>query len=97
MNNAMASVVVMLVMGIVGYLLQKHHYPIAPVILCMLLGPMFEKSLLSSLLKSDGNLLAFVERPISALLAVLFLIVVIMQAKSIIQMFKTAGDEPGNE
>ncbi|KFX19746.1 tripartite tricarboxylate transporter permease [Pectobacterium betavasculorum] len=91
MNNSMASVVVMLVMGIVGYFLQKHHYPIAPVILGMVLGPMLEKSLLSSLLKSDGDLMAFIERPISAFLAVLFLLVVIMQAKSIIQVFRHSG------
>ncbi|KAA8996404.1 tripartite tricarboxylate transporter permease [Affinibrenneria salicis] len=88
MNNSMASVVVMLVMGIIGYYLQKYQYPIAPVILGMVLGPMFEKSLLSSLIKSDGNWLAFVERPISAFLALLFLVVVVMQAKSIIQTFR---------
>ncbi|EHD19803.1 MULTISPECIES: tripartite tricarboxylate transporter permease [Brenneria] len=88
MNNSMASVVVMLVMGVIGYYLQKYHYPIAPVILGMVLGPMFEKSLLSSLIKSDGDWTAFVERPISAFLAALFLLVVIMQGKSIIQTFK---------
>ncbi|RLM25171.1 C4-dicarboxylate ABC transporter permease [Brenneria alni] len=88
MNNSMASVIVMLVMGIIGYYLQKHNYPIAPIILGMVLGPMFEKSLLASLIKSDGNWIAFVERPISAFLAILFLIVVIMQGKSIIQTFK---------
>ncbi len=93
MNNSMASVVVMLIMGIVGYFLQKHHYPIAPVILGMVLGPMFEKSLLSSLLKSDGDLMAFIERPISAFLAVLFLLVIVMQAKSIIQVFRNTDSK----
>ncbi|MCL6330793.1 C4-dicarboxylate ABC transporter permease [Pectobacterium carotovorum subsp. carotovorum] len=93
MNNSMASVVVMLIMGIVGYFLQKHNYPIAPVILGMVLGPMFEKSLLSSLLKSDGDLMAFIERPISAFLAVLFLLVIVMQAKSIIQVFRNTDSK----
>lgn len=89
MNNSMASIVVMLIMGVIGYYLQKYNYPIAPIILGMVLGPMLEKSLLASLLKSDGNLIAFVDRPISAILAVCFLLVIVLQIKSIVQSLKS--------
>ncbi|WJV54070.1 tripartite tricarboxylate transporter permease [Prodigiosinella aquatilis] len=87
-NNSMASIVVMLVMGIIGYLLQRDGYPIAPIILGMILGPLLEKNLLSSLLKSDGNLLAFVERPVAGVLAFLFLIVVVLQVMALIRSFR---------
>lgn len=94
MNNSMASVIVMLVMGVAGYFLQKHHYPIAPVILGMVLGPLFEKNLLASLTKADGQWLAFVERPISACLAGLFLMVVVMQLRNIARDLRAAGRSP---
>lgn len=94
MNNSMASVIVMLVMGVAGYFLQKHHYPIAPVILGMVLGPLFEKNLLASLTKADGQWLAFVERPISACLAGLFLMVVVMQLRNIARDLRAAGQSP---
>lgn len=71
-DNSGASVVVMLVMGVLGYWLQRKEYPVSPIILGMILGPMLEKNLLSSMIKSNGEWLAFVERPVSMALAVCF-------------------------
>ena len=86
-NNSSEAIIVMLIMGIVGYLLQKNSYPISPIILGMILGPMLERNLLASLTKSDGNLVAFVERPVSAVLACCFLLVIILQVRGIIKNF----------
>ncbi|MDU8924806.1 tripartite tricarboxylate transporter permease [Pasteurellaceae bacterium LIM206] len=90
-NNSPEAIVVMLIMGILGYILQKNYYPISPIILGMILGPMLERNLLASLAKSDGNLLVFVERPISAVLAIFFLLVVILQIRGIIKNFKQSN------
>lgn len=87
-NNSLSSIVVMLGMGVVGYILQRGQYPISPIILGMILGPMLEKNLLSSMIKSDGNLLAFVERPVSMVLASFFVLVVLLQVRSIMKSFK---------
>lgn len=87
-NNSVSAIIVMLVMGVLGYLLQKNHYPISPIILGMILGPMLERNLLASLTKSDGDLIAFVERPVSAVLACFFLLVVVLQVWGIIKNFK---------
>jgi TctA family transporter len=84
-NNSLSSIIVMLGMGVLGYFLQRSQYPISPIILGMILGPMLEKNLLSSLIKSNGHLLAFVERPVSAGLGICFLIVILMQIINIIQ------------
>lgn len=84
-NNSLSSIVVMLCMGVVGYLLQRNNYPISPIILGMILGPMLEKNLLSSMIKSDGNLLEFVERPVSMVLASCFFLVVFLQLRSILK------------
>ncbi|HFI3526750.1 TPA: tripartite tricarboxylate transporter permease [Escherichia coli] len=43
-DNSGASVVVMLVMGVLGYWLQRKEYPVSPIILGMILGPMLEKT-----------------------------------------------------
>ncbi len=86
-NNSLESIVVMLIMGIIGYILQKNGYPISPIILGMILGPMLERNLLASLTKSDGNLIAFVERPVSAVLACFFLLVMALQVRGIIKNF----------
>ncbi|EMH1103591.1 tripartite tricarboxylate transporter permease [Proteus mirabilis] len=85
-TNTMSSIVVMMVMGVIGYFLQQRNFPISPIILGMILGPMLEKNLLSSLMKSDGELINFVNRPISIVLASVFLLIVAMQIRS---AFKT--------
>ncbi len=58
-TNTMSSIVVMMVMGVIGYFFNSVTFPISPIILGMILGPMLE-NLLSSLMKSDGELINFV-------------------------------------
>jgi TctA family transporter len=60
----------MLVAGIVAYLLEANGFPITPLILGVVLGGMLEENLVSSLIKSDGSVLAFFSRPIAATLGV---------------------------
>jgi TctA family transporter len=75
-NNSAFGVVLMLAFGIVGYLMEENGFPVAPAILGMVLGAMLEENFISSMIKSDGRLFAFFERPIAGSLGVLTLIVV---------------------
>ncbi len=69
-NNSTLDVVVLIVMGAVGYWLRKLKFDVAPMILAVVLGPLMEKSFRRSLFMSGGDLSIFVRRPISgALLA----------------------------
>lgn len=52
--------------GVGGYLLRKADYPMAPLVLALVLGPLMEKSFRQTLIAEQGNILAFVERPLSA-------------------------------
>ncbi|MEM8869958.1 MAG: tripartite tricarboxylate transporter permease [Pseudomonadota bacterium] len=52
--------------GIIGYLLRKADYPMAPLVLALVLGPLMEKSFRQTLIAEQGNVMAFVERPLSA-------------------------------
>jgi TctA family transporter len=70
-NNSIFGVVLMLAFGIVGYVMEENGFPIAPAILGMVLGAMLEENFNSSMIKADGRLLAFFERPIAGTLGVL--------------------------
>jgi len=69
-NNSLFGVVIMLVMGILAFIMEENGFPVAPTILGLVLGPMLEGNFLTAMIKSDGNLLAFFERPIAAVLGV---------------------------
>jgi putative tricarboxylic transport membrane protein len=60
---------VMLAFGIIGYVLRHHGYPMAPLVLGIVLGDLLEKNLRRALVLSDGDLTPFFTRPISAVLA----------------------------
>jgi len=74
-NNSPFDLWILVAAGLLGWFLETHGFPIAPAILGMLLGTMLEEHFIRSMIKSDGNLIAFVERPIAAGLALLVLVV----------------------
>ncbi|WP_375259215.1 tripartite tricarboxylate transporter permease, partial [Citreimonas sp.] len=51
--------------GVAGYLLRKADYPLAPLVLALVLGPLMETSFRQTLIAEQGNVLAFVQRPLS--------------------------------
>ena len=51
--------------------MEENGFPIAPAILGLVLGGLLEDSFMTSMIKADGNLLAFFERPIAAVLGVI--------------------------
>jgi putative tricarboxylic transport membrane protein len=57
---------VALIFGIIGYLMRKLGFPIAPMVLATVLAPMLETSLQQSLLLSMGSPFIFFKRPIAA-------------------------------
>jgi len=65
MRNVMYDVWLMLIFGVVGYFMKKFDYPVAPMILGMVLGPLAEDKLLSSLISSRNDVTIFFTRPIS--------------------------------
>ena len=72
-NNTPFDVGVMLAAGVVGYLLEENGFPVAPAILGVVLGGMLEENFISSMIKSDGDLLGFFSRRLAATLGVLTL------------------------
>ncbi|MFD1422412.1 tripartite tricarboxylate transporter permease [Laceyella tengchongensis] len=64
--------------GVIGYFLAKHDYPLAPLVLGLVLGPMIENNLRRALTASNGDWSVFVTHPLSLIfliIAALWLII----------------------
>jgi TctA family transporter len=76
-TNTQFAFIVLIAMGILGWLMEANDIPIAPAVLGMILGPLIEESFLKSLLISNGSFLPFLERPIAGFFGVATFIVVL--------------------
>jgi putative tricarboxylic transport membrane protein len=65
-NNAVFNVGVMLAFGVLGFFMEENDIPVAPCILGIVLGGMVESHFVTTMIRTDGNFLAFFERPIAA-------------------------------
>jgi TctA family transporter len=68
-NNTVFGVLLILVFGLVAFVLEENGFPVAPAILGVVLGQMMEENFIKSMIKSDGDVTAFVTRPIAGGLA----------------------------
>ena len=63
----------------------KAEYPMAPLVLALVLGPLMEKSFRQTLISEQGNIMAFIERPLSgtfiAISAIFFLLPLLKYVK----------------
>ena len=80
----MHDVWLMLLFGVVGYLMRKLDYPMAPAVLAIVLGPLAEPALRQSLLISGGSFSIFFTRPFAAVIIVIALIFITLPLMKII-------------
>lgn len=73
-RNLMFDVYLMLGFGVVGYLMKKLRFPVAPVILAMVLGYLVESNYRTALVSSQGDHTIFVTDPISLIFLILSLV-----------------------
>ena len=69
-RNNLLDVGVSVALGIAGYVLRKYHFPLAPMVLSFMLGPLLEKNLIQALSMSGGSPLIFVQRGLTVALLV---------------------------
>lgn len=70
-GNSLFAVLTVAAFGIIGYVMEANGYPVAAMVLGIVMGTMVEQSFVTSLIKSDGSILPFFERPVSSVLAAL--------------------------
>lgn len=73
-NNSFLDIVVMFIFGLIGYAMIKGGYPLAPVVLALILGPMAEGNFRRSLVMSQGSYSIFFTHPICFIFLVIAVI-----------------------
>jgi putative tricarboxylic transport membrane protein len=58
-NNNTFDIMMMMIFGVVGYVFKKCNYPLAPLVLALVLGDQAEEAFRQSLLGSQGSLTVF--------------------------------------
>ncbi len=71
LRNNMFDVIAMMVIAVIGYFFIYLDIPIAPIVLALILGPMFESNMRRSLLLSEGSFSIFFTRPIALFFIIL--------------------------
>jgi putative tricarboxylic transport membrane protein len=74
--------------GILGYLLRRSDYPLAPLVLGLVLGDLLDKNFRRGLVLSDGSLLPFLTRPISLVLWLLILLIALSSIPGVQDRFR---------
>jgi putative tricarboxylic transport membrane protein len=76
-HSSFFDVAMMLVFGVFGYLFKKLKYPLAPLVLALVLGDMAESSFRQSMLLSQGSLSIFWSNPLVGSIVTLALLMLV--------------------
>ena len=87
-NNNTLDILIMVLFGVLGYVLKKHKYPLAPLVVGFILAPILELYLRRSLMKTDGNFLPILQSPIAAVFLICTVITVAYTAYGEIEKLK---------
>ena len=89
-NNRLFDAWVLIIFGLIGYIMSKFDYPLAPIILGFILGPITETYMRRGLQLSKGSFLPFLTRPISGVFIVLTVVFIALTIISSIRKSKRA-------
>jgi putative tricarboxylic transport membrane protein len=93
LNQSVFDIGVMIVFGVLGYIFRKLDWPLAPTVLALILGPMMERALRTSLEMSAGDITILFTRPISAFLLIVAAAVLLSPAVRLLG--RKAGKDDG--
>lgn len=74
-TNSVFGIAIMVVLGILGFLMEENGFPIAPTILGIVIGPMLEDNFMATVIKSDGGIVGFFDRPVGGTLGVVTILI----------------------
>lgn len=77
-NFSVIDIVILLVVGVLGYFLRRYGYPIAPLVIGLILGPMAESQLRRALQLSQGDVGALFTRPFAAACYIALVVLIVL-------------------
>ena len=90
LNNSVFDLVLLAVIGVFGYVMRRFDIPVAPAVIGMILGPRCEEQFRRALGISQGDLLVFVQRPISGtILAITALLLIVPPLLKLVRSRRT--------
>ncbi len=78
-NNSFFEVSEVLVFGLMGAVFVALEFPLAPILLGFVLGPMIEENFRRALLLSHGDMAVFIQQPISAVFIAISALLIVIQ------------------
>ena len=84
-TKAMHDVWLMLLFGVMGYLMRKLDYPLAPAVLAIVLGPLAEASMRQSLIMEQGSFVIFFNRPIAGTIMVIAIVLLLWPLVNVVR------------
>ena len=94
-NNNPFDVLMVIVFGLVGYVLNAFQYPTAPLLMGFILGPLIEQHFRRALLFSRGDMTTFIDRPISAAFLAASALLLLTMALPAIKRWSARGQAQG--
>ncbi len=86
-QSRLFDVGIMIFFGVLGFILREMDYPMAPLVLGIILGDILDKNLRRSLILSNGDISPFFTRPICLGLFLLTMLIVLSRAKWVKELF----------
>ena len=77
-NNSVIGIAMMLGFGVLAWFMEENGIPVAPAILGMVLGTLLEEHFVTSMIKSEGQIGAFFDRPIAGTLGVMMIALLVV-------------------
>jgi putative tricarboxylic transport membrane protein len=93
--NSVEDCWVMFAFGVLGWLMKRYDWPAAPMVLGLVLGPLFENTLRQSLTLSHGSGMIFLSRPISAVLIACAVLAIAVPTLTALLMRQRQLNAPG--
>jgi putative tricarboxylic transport membrane protein len=78
LNNSTFDLVLLFIVGLIGFLMRRYDFPVAPAVIGLILGPMAEAQFRRALTISQGDATVFVTHPISLVLLIIAALVLVL-------------------
>jgi putative tricarboxylic transport membrane protein len=81
-NNRIFDIVLMVIFGFLGYVLNKYKFPTAPLVVGFILAPMLEEQLRRSMMRTSGSLMPILTSPIALAFLIATAVMVVIAFKA---------------
>jgi putative tricarboxylic transport membrane protein len=88
-NYSFSNVGIAMVFAVLGYVLRSHRWPLTPILLGVVMGPIVEGRMRQALGGANGDLSIFVTRPISAIMVCAIVVLVVLTLRGWLKARKT--------